>query len=157
MSSRSDQQRSPNPVPIHKVPWLAICLTGTAYSLMGWQLSTFSFIWEFSALFGPIIIGLLIRMSSKSLVRFFRLGPQGIMSMLFLSSAVTLAVAASSIFAIIAIVVAAEILTRVEMRAAGFSKAQTLSVLGLTATLGLAAGWLSGRYLFRSSSFWLPG
>jgi hypothetical protein len=137
-----------------RFPWLPAFLAGLAYTLLGWHLSIFNIFWEIGAFIGSIALTLTLIWGGGGIARLLRLGPRSIFSMLLLSGAVTLAVIASSVFALIVIVLAAEALTRVEMRSLGFGPVSTLWTLTVIAAIGLSAGWMSGHY-FPSSAYWL--
>ncbi len=137
-----------------RFPWLPAFLASLAYGLLGWHLSIFNIFWEIGAFFGAIVLTITLIWGGGGIARLLRLGPRSIFSMLLLSGAVTLAVIASSVFALIVIVLAAEALTRVEMKSLGFGPVSTLSTLTVIAAIGLSAGWVSGHY-FPSSSYWL--
>jgi hypothetical protein len=137
-----------------RFPWLPAFLAALAYMLLGWHLSVFDIFWEIGAFIGAIALTISLIWGGGGIARLLRLGPRSIFSMLLLSGAVTLAVIASSVFALIVIVLAAEALARVEMKSLGFGPISTLSTLTVIAAIGLSAGWISGHY-FPSSAYWL--
>ncbi|MBW4552359.1 MAG: hypothetical protein KME35_14805 [Aphanocapsa sp. GSE-SYN-MK-11-07L] len=137
-----------------RFPWLPAFLAGLAYMLLGWHLSVFDIFWEIGAFIGAIALTTALIWGGGGIARLLRLGPRSIFTMLLLSAAVTLAVIASSVFALIVIVLAAEALARVEMKSLGFGPISTLSTLTVIAAIGLSAGWIWGHY-FPSSTYWL--
>jgi hypothetical protein len=74
--------------------------------------------------------------------------------MLCLSAAVTIAAVASAIFALLTIILTAEILTRVELSARGYRPISILFTLSGLAGLGLTCGWWGGQYWIPGNPFW---
>jgi hypothetical protein len=127
------------------------------YLLLGWHLSAYHFVWEIGAWLAALGMIVICIWGGERVFRLLQLGPRSIGNMLFLSSAITLAAIASVLFALMTIILAAEVLTRIEMAASGFRRWQILLTLITLATLGLSFGWLGGTYLLPSSYFWLVG
>jgi cation transport ATPase len=127
-----------------RIPWLALTLVWLGYVLLGWHLSIYHIAWEVSAWVMSLLLTILCIWGGGSIYRLLRMGPRSIFTMLMLSAAVTVAAVASAIFALITIVLAAEVLTRVEMLISGFNQWQILITLSLVATLGMTVGWWAG-------------
>jgi cation transport ATPase len=150
MKSPPAATQTPKPL-----PWLAMFLVWIGYVLLGWQLSAYDVAWEIGAWLAALIMIVICIWGGEKIFRLLRLGPRSIGNMLFLSTAVTLAAIASSLFAMVIIILGAEVLTRLEMAANGWHRWPILWTLISLATLGLTGGWLSGVYLIPSSPFWL--
>ncbi|MDG2989931.1 hypothetical protein L3556_03130 [Candidatus Synechococcus calcipolaris G9] len=152
MEGRSPQNPK-NSINVGKFPFIPLGLVGLGYVLVGWRLSAYNPVWGIiSAGFAGIITVLLI-WGTGSILRVMRLGPRSILTMLFLSSAVTMVVIASTIFALIAILLATETLVRLEMQAAGYRGSQILAVIMQVALLGILVGWAIGNYLVPGQPF----
>jgi len=141
-------------LPIH---WIAIAILWLTYTLLGWHLSAYHISWLILAFTLALILNFYLTKQGKDLGRLFNFGPRSLITIFALSSLVTLAVAASSVFALISILFAAELLARVEMQTAGFRRSVAFGMMLTIATLGLALGWLFGNTLLPSSRYWIYG
>lgn len=141
-------------LPIH---WIAIAILWLTYTLLGWHLSAYHFSWLIVAFTLSLILNFYLVKQSKDLGRLFNFGPRSLITIFVLSSLITLAVAASSVFALISILVAAELLARIEMQTAGFRRSLAFGILLTVVTLGLTLGWLFGSLLLPSSRYWIYG
>lgn len=136
------------------LPWFSLLLVWSGYLLLGWQISAYHVAWELGAGLAGLIVTIICIWGGGAVFRQLRMGPRSIGTMLCLSAAVTIAAVASSIFALLSIIIGAEILTRLEMYARGYNSWQILIVLTFLACLGLTCGWIGGHYILPSNSFW---
>jgi Na+/phosphate symporter len=157
MAPRFSTPGSKAPIPqpnALNLPWFALLLVWLGYVLLGWQLSSHHFAWEVGAWLAGLILTIICIWGGGAIFRQLRLGPRSIGTMLCLSAAVTVAAVASAIFALLCIIIAAEILTRLEMYARNYSPWQILVVLSFLASVGLTCGWIGGKYWLPSNPFW---
>lgn len=138
-----------------KLPWLAFAILWLTYLVLGWHLSAFHFAWSIGLFLGAISLNLALTTEGYELGRLFSFGPRSILTILLLSGTVTLAFAAAAVFALLLILLASKLLTRVEMQICGFSNRTAFWALSIISTLGLAGGWLFGTLVFQSSNFWI--
>lgn len=138
---------------VGKFPFIPLGLVGLGYTLVGWRLSAYNPVWGIISAGLAGIITVLLIWGTGSILRVMRLGPRSILTMLFLSSAVTMVVVAPSIFALIAILLATETLVRLEMQSAGYRGSQILAVIMQVALLGILVGWAIGNYLVPGQPF----
>jgi hypothetical protein len=137
------------------IPWFSLVLVALAYGLLGWHLSAYHFLWSIGSFIAAVMITVCLIWGGKAFGELFRLGPRSVVTMLILSSVITLAVAASTLFAMIIILVLTKVLARLQMQSAGFSKHHTLGVVSLSAGLGLSLGWIVSKFFVSSSTYWL--
>lgn len=71
--------------------------------------------------------------------------------MLYLSSIITLAVVSSLVFILILIIGSADILARIEMRAAGYFTAQIFGVIIPFSLGGMVLGWAAYRFVMSNT------
>lgn len=141
-------------LPLH---WIALVILWLTYTLLGWHLSAYHYSWLIISYGSALIFNLYLTKEGQDIGRLFSFGPRSLVTILVLSGTLTLAVAASSVFALITILLAAELLARVEMQTAGFSRNTAFWALILTAGVGLGLGWLFGALVLPSSQFWIYG
>jgi hypothetical protein len=153
-SAFSTPRSQTRPPGLLQLPWLALLLVWLGYLLLGWQLSSLHFAWEVGAWIVGLCLTTLCIWGGGAVFRQLRLGPRSITTMLILSATITIAAVSSAVFALMAIIVCSEILTRLEMYAKGFNSWQILSILTIIATIGLSSGWLAGHYWMPSNRFW---
>ncbi len=130
-----------------KFPLVLLILVVFGYILVGWHLSAYPLMWSAYACLLAAILTVLVVWGTSSVMRSMKIGLRSVFTMLVLSTAVTLFIIAFSIFSLIAILVSAETLVRIEMRAAGYRNWQIMVVLMQMAVLGVFIGWSIGRYL----------
>ena len=75
--------------------------------------------------------------------------------MFILSSILTLAVAASTLFGMIVILLASQLLARLELQAAGLGRRLTLILIVVLSLSTLSCGWIVGDTYYPSSPYWL--
>ncbi len=128
-------------------PWGAIFAVFLSYVLLGWHLAIYAPFWQFFAYIFCGGLAILLIWGTGNVVRLARMGPRSIFTMLFLSSAVTLAVIASYIFALLAVIVSADTLLRIEMRALGYSSGQVLAALMPVGLAGMSLGLVLSQFI----------
>jgi hypothetical protein len=64
-------------------------------------------------------------------------------------------VAASTLFTLLLILLATQLLARLEFQTAGFKRFVTLGVLASVSGIALSCGWLIGRTVYPSNPLWL--
>ncbi|XFA73728.1 hypothetical protein RYO59_001978 [Thermosynechococcaceae cyanobacterium Okahandja] len=130
-----------------KFPFVLLVLVVFGYILVGWHLSAYALMWSAYACLLAALLTVMVVWGTSSVLRSMKMGLRSVFTMLMLSTAVTLAIIAFNIFGLIAILVSAETLVRIEMRAAGYRNWQIMVVLMQMAVLGVFIGWGIGRYL----------
>ena len=136
-------------------PLIALLCVGLIYTLLGWHMSAYDWFWAIAIWLLAISFIPILMWGGGGVARMLTLGPQGCVTMLILSSIVTLAVAAYTLFAVILILLATKILARLELQAAGFSRSYTLGLLALVATMSYVSGWVVGKTIYETTPFWL--
>lgn len=139
--------RAPHNADFTKFPFGLLALVVLGYVIVGWHLSAYSLMWPAYACLLAAILTILVVWGTASFLRSIQVGPRSIVTMLMLSTMVTLAIVAFDIFGLIAILVGAETLVRIEMRAAGYRNWQIMVVLMQMSMIGVFIGWGIGRYL----------
>ncbi len=135
--------------------WIALLTLGLAYSLLGWQLSAYPIFWSIGSLVAVLIFTVLFMWGGTIAGRMMRIGPRSVVTMLILSSTITLAVAASTLFTVLLILLATQVLTRLELQTAGFNRWLTLAILACVSSTTLTGGWLIGYKFYPSNPLWL--
>lgn len=139
-----------------KTPWFPLILVALAYSLLGWHLAAYHILWTVGSFMGAFLLTATLIWGGRTVGNIFRLGPRSVLTMFLLSAAITIAVAASTLFALILILLLAEILARLEMQSVGgFGQLFSFGTISLVACLGLWLGWFTGVAIVPSSRFWL--
>lgn len=129
---------------LRKIPWLSLVFLGLTYSLLGWYLSRYHIGWSIFLLAAVDVLTLTLLWGSNFLGRRIKLGSQSLVLVFLFSATVCLAAILPSVFALAVMVLATQLLARVDLRAAGFSRNRTLWILTFTTALGLALGWTVG-------------
>lgn len=142
-------------VKIPPIPWLPLACMGLGYVLLGWQVSAYHYSWVLGSWVMGIVFSMALIWGNKFIGPMFRFGPRSVVSMLLLSASITLAVAFSTLFAMIFILLASKTLARIELQANGFPPKVTLVILVGVAGLTLTGGWWVGEGVYPSSPFWL--
>lgn len=135
--------------------WISLLTLGLAYGLLGWQLSAYHIAWSIGFGVAVALFTILFMWGGGIIARMMRIGPRSVLTMLILSSTITVAVAASTLFTILIILLATNLLTRLEFQTAGFSRGLTLAILLGIASVALSGGWLIGHNLYPSNPLWL--
>ena len=136
-------------------PIISLVCVGIAYGLLGWHLSVYHVSWVMGSWFVAITLTVLLFWGEKVTQRMFRLGPRGVVSMFILSSILTLAVAASTLFGMIVVLLASQLLARLELQAAGLGRRLTLALMVVLSLGTLSGGWIVGKNYYPSSPYWL--
>lgn len=129
--------------PINRIPLLSLSTLWLAYALLGWYLSAHHIVW----LVGACVVfaaKAIVWKSSPLLNHLSKLGSQGLVvvisASLIVSLLVALAITWSTSFAFFAVPFITTFFAQVEMVVNGFNKSQKLSILTITAVLGLIFG-----------------
>lgn len=138
-----------------EIPWLSLILVCLTYILVGWHLSVFHPLWSLGTLIIAILIIAGLTWGGKPLGSLFRLGPRSVVTMMMLSAIITMAVAASALFALILILIFSKVLARIQLLCMGYRRTTILLLLSLITGLGLGLGWAIGQFLIPGSTFWL--
>ncbi len=133
---------------LRKIPWGSLILLLLTFALLGWYLSSYHPIWSFWSFVAVVTATMAIIWGGNSLLRWLKIGSQGLFFSLGLTLVACLAVLVSGLFAQVVMLLAAELLARIQLQSAGFSKNHTLWVLTAVAGLGLGLGWMTGVMLF---------
>lgn len=131
-----------------KIPWASLVLLLLSFALLGWYLSSYHPVWSFWSFAAVVTVTMVTIWGSNSLLRWLKVGSQGLVFSLGLTLVACLAVLVSGLFAQVLMLLAAELLARMQMQSAGFSKNHTLWVLTVVVGLGLGLGWMTGLMLF---------
>jgi hypothetical protein len=135
--------------------WLSLIAMVLTYGLLGWQLSAYHVFWSLLALIVVMILVGSLMWGDKMISRMMRMGPQGVVTIFLLSSIMTLAVAASTLFGELLILLATQSLAYLEFQTAGFNRSITLVILWLIGSSALSGGWCIGETLYPSTPLWL--
>jgi hypothetical protein len=135
--------------------WISLLTLGLAYGLLGWQLSVYHISVVISGIVATVVFTALLLWGGEFIGRMMRIGPRGVLSMLIISLTITLAVAASTLFTLLLILLATQLLARLEFQTAGFKRFVTLGVLASVSGIALSCGWLIGRTVYPSNPLWL--
>lgn len=135
-------------------PILSLLCVGVSYGLLGWHLSAYHIGWAMGSWFVAISLTILLFWGEEVTKRMFRLGPRGVVSMLILSGIITMAVAASTLFGMIVVLLASQTLARLELQSSGLSRRLTLLLMVILSIGALSGGWIAGIY-YPSSPYWL--
>jgi len=134
---------------------LSLLCVGIAYGLLGWHLSAYHIGLVLGSSFAALMLMILLFWGEKVTKRMFRLGPQGVVSMLILSGIITMAVAASALFGLIVVLFATQALARLELQSSGLSRRLTLLLMVVLSISTLSGGWIIGKTYYPSSEYWL--
>ncbi len=131
---------------LRKLPWLSLVLLWIGYSVLGWHLSTapHSLVWTIFSLLVAASLAIALIWEAPLLGALVRMGPRSVILVFIFSTIACLVATLPSLFTLIAVVVAAQFLVRVEMLSAGFQNKHILWALTLTTILGLVPGWIVG-------------
>lgn len=132
---------------LRRVPWVSLALLLLSFALLGWYLSSYHPIWSFWSFVAVVTATMALIWGGNSLLRWLKIGSQGLFFSLGLALVACLAVLVSGLFAQVIMLLGAELLARIQMQFAGFSKNQTLWVLTVVVGLGLGLGWMAGVML----------
>jgi hypothetical protein len=136
---------------VKKLPWLSLSLLLAAYSTFSWVLyhATVPWLVWAAALAFAIAQSLLLTTLSEGFRVFLSKWLKSDVGYftVVLSSAFFIAFALVwiQIFSYVAVLVAAEVLARLDLQNAGFNRSQALMVLTIVSTLGLLIGWSASR------------
>ncbi|HEY9700365.1 MAG TPA: hypothetical protein V6D10_24130 [Trichocoleus sp.] len=139
-------------------PWLATLILFTAYTSFSWFLShatTTLFVWVIVITF-TLLQALLLTTLFDGLRRFMQRwlrSDLGYFTLIILGAmSVTIALVWFRIFGYFLVLIAAEVLARLELQNVGFNRVQALAILTVVSFAGLAMGWLiSFIHVFRFS------
>jgi hypothetical protein len=137
------------------IPLIALVCVGLSYAYLGWQMSAYYWLWSVSAWLFAILLLVTLMQGGVWVGRMLQLGPRGVVSMLVLSTVVTLAVLAYKLFAVLLIMLASQLLARLELQAVGFSRGYTLWLLLVVATTTFVSGWGFGKTIYPATQLWL--
>lgn len=139
-------------------PWLAALMLFTAYASFSWFLSHATSTWLawVVAVAFTLLQALLLTTLFDGFRRFMRRwlrSDVGYFTLIMLGAmSVTVILVWFKIFGYFLVLVAAEVLARLELQNAGFNRVQALGILTVVSFTGLAAGWLiSFNPIFRFS------
>ncbi|WP_414578861.1 hypothetical protein [Anabaena sp. CCY 9402-a] len=136
----------------HRIPLLPLILLWLAYAFLGWYLAAHHIIWLVGGFVAMIAIAV-VRKSITWLERLVSLGSRTLVVILVLSISIALVATWSLLFSLFLIPVASTLLADLEMRFAGFNKANSFWILTVLATTGLVVGELVDILLLPSMRF----
>lgn len=134
-----------------KFPWVSLTLLLTAYSTFSWFLYGLTAAWIVFLAFSAAALtqGLLLTTWSSGLKRFINsilASDLGYFSVVMLMGLFTVALLVwVHVLGRFLLIVAAEVLARLDLQSAGINRFRALAVLTIVAFLGLAVGWVA-RY-----------
>ncbi|MGB7415596.1 MAG: hypothetical protein WA902_15420 [Thermosynechococcaceae cyanobacterium] len=126
-----------------------------AYGLLGWQISAYHVFLAVVTIFAVCLFTILLLWGGGLASRMMRIGPRSVLLMLVISLTITLAVATPTLFTLLLILLATQLLARLEFQTAGFNRFVTMGMLSSVSCIALSCGWLIGRSLYPSNSLWL--
>lgn len=129
---------------LSKIPWLSLVLLWLAYILVGWYLSSYHIGWSIFLLVAVDLVTIASLWGGKSLWGRVRLGPQSLILILLFSGTVCLAATLPSLFALTVMVLAAQLLARVDLLSAGLNINHARWILTVTTAISLGLGWIVG-------------
>ena len=139
-------------------PWLAALMLFAAYTSFSWFLShatSTRLAWVVAVIFALLQALLLTTLFDgfRAFMRRWLRSDVGYFTLIMLGAmSVTVILVWFKIFGYFLVLVAAEVLARLELQNAGFNRVQALGILTVVSFTGLAAGWLiSFSPLFRFS------
>ncbi|MBD2364354.1 hypothetical protein H6G36_24765 [Anabaena minutissima FACHB-250] len=136
----------------HRIPFMPLILLWLAYAFLGWYLAAHHIIWLVGGFVATIAIAV-VRKSISWLERLVSLGSRTLVVILVLSISIALVATWSLLFSLFLIPVASTLLADLEMRFAGFNKANSFWILTVLATTGLVVGELVDILLLPSMRF----
>ncbi|MEA5567372.1 hypothetical protein [Anabaena sp. UHCC 0399] len=136
----------------HRIPFMPLILLWLAYAFLGWYLAAHHIIWLVGGFVATIAIAV-VRKSITWLERLVSLGSRTLVVILVLSISIALVATWSLLFSLFLIPVASTLLADLEMRFAGFNKADSFWILTVLATTGLVVGELVDILLLPSMRF----
>ncbi|MGJ3252603.1 MAG: hypothetical protein ACFE0J_15965 [Elainellaceae cyanobacterium] len=134
-------------------PWLSLALLLAAYSTFSWFLhrSTVTWlVWALAAVFALSQALLLTAFSDgfRLIINSWLRSDAGYFtSVVVAAMLVAIAFVWINIFGYILVLVAAEMLARLDLQNAGLNRTQSLAVLTITSFAGLAVGWTASQFL----------
>ncbi|NJK40712.1 MAG: hypothetical protein HC934_03885 [Acaryochloridaceae cyanobacterium SU_2_1] len=136
-------------------PAISLISVGIAYGLLGWNLSAYQIYWAVGTWFLAINFAVVLFWGERITKRMFRLGPRGVLSMLILSSILTLAAVSFTVFSTMIILLASQMLARLELQAFGLGRRLSLVLIVMLSLITFSGGWVVGKIFLPSSPFWL--
>lgn len=134
-----------------KFPWVSLTLLLAAYSTFSWFLYGLTAAWIVFLAFSAVALtqGLLLTTWSSGLKRFINsilASDLGYFSVVMLMGLFTVALLVwVHVLGRFLLLMAAEVLARLDLQSAGLNRFRALAVLTIVAFLGLAVGWIA-RY-----------
>ncbi|MGF1603616.1 MAG: hypothetical protein ACFCU8_16650 [Thermosynechococcaceae cyanobacterium] len=135
--------------------WVSLMTLALAYGLLGWQLSAYHVSLAIATILAVCIFTVLLLWGGGLASRMMRIGPRSVLLMLIISLTITLAVATPTLFTLLLILLATQLLARLEFQTAGFNRFVTMGMLSSVSCIALSCGWLVGRSLYPSNALWL--
>ncbi len=152
MNDRNSRRRSPpKKATIKKIPWLSLLLLLLAYSSFSWFLyrATVTWVVWLLAFMFALLQAMLLTTFSNELKRVLSIwikSDAGYFSTIIVFAfLVAVAFVWIQTFSYILVVVAAEMLARLDLQRAEFGRSQALSLLTLVSLSGLAVGWTASQ------------
>ncbi|MEA5506143.1 hypothetical protein VB735_24105 [Halotia wernerae UHCC 0503] len=136
----------------NRFPVMPLVLLWLAYALLGWYLAAHHIVW----LMGAFVVAVAIAIVRKSIVWLERLvafGSRTLVVILFVSASIAFVETWSLLFSLFVIPLATTWLADLEMRFAGFNKADSFWILTVLAGLGLTVGKIVDVLLLPSGRF----
>jgi hypothetical protein len=132
---------------VKKLPWLSLAILFAAYTSFSWFLiqSTATWLaWSLALAFALLQALLLTTLFDglKALIKAWLKSDIGYFTLIIVASlGVTIVFVWFRIFGYFFVLIASEILARLDLQNAGFSRVQALLILSIFSLLGLATGW----------------
>jgi len=132
---------------VKRIPWLSLLLLLSAYSTFSWFLyrSTVPWLVWVAVLTFALLQATLLTTCLGGVRRFLRrwlISDIGYFTVVLLGAfSLVVALVWFHIFGYIIMLIAAEVLARLDLQNAGFNRSQALAILTLVSVLGLAVGW----------------
>jgi hypothetical protein len=126
-------------------PLLSVSSIGLAYGLLGWKLSFLSVFWAMELWFATVATIFLLIWRGDLFSRWVRWGPTVLVSILFVSMMIILAIAHTETFGVALVLVLSIFWGRLELQLWGLNQRLVLVCLSITSGSALTMGWLLGR------------
>ncbi|HEY9844677.1 MAG TPA: hypothetical protein V6D03_00605, partial [Candidatus Caenarcaniphilales bacterium] len=131
-------------VALRKIPWLSLGLLGLTYALLGWDLSTYDVLWTVWFLIAAVAFTAVLTWNSKLVARVVRLGPQSVVLIFIFTLVACLAATFGSLVTLSFLLLATQVLAKLELQLSGFKRSHTLWILMVTAGAAVVIGWILG-------------
>ncbi|NJN23876.1 MAG: hypothetical protein HC810_05105 [Acaryochloridaceae cyanobacterium RL_2_7] len=119
---------------------------GLSYGLMGWHCSALPASWNVASWLLAMSATFALIWGWQLFSKLLLLTPRILVTMLFLSMALTLAVSFSTFFILLIVLFSSTLFARLELQAAGVNKFWTLVMISMLSGAMIGGGWYLGKH-----------